>query len=567
MAQTPVNTPDGGTILVNHPEGASEEDILAFAQQQFISNPTASAEPTQEEPEPEVNQFFGPGAQAAVGLGLAEALGSVAKSALVDLPLAGLRGLRPFLEQGSLVDDGDRLNRSVEAIEETANKLQFEPRTRLGQRFLGEIQRDFLEPIDRAITEDVTKFGPFDVPPAVSAAGKTAILGAPAVRGLARNITGKTVTPPTSRQQLASELSERGIKIPEGDIEPGRTSRATKLLEDISEPAKTRAKASFVNSPIYIAQANKALNSRLGRRSPIDPVKIEDLQAYRSTRQGPYEALKNEGTIATDQVYFDALDATASELRGANPALRKANTPISEAIKMAKDLKQSQFDASTIAPTTQSLRTLADSAFADNAAGGAQVGRAYNQMRVAYEEAALRHLDRFSPNRGIVDNFRQARQDIATSYVVQESVGAGEIPNPAVLKRIRANKDAPPLHPELNLLAEGNAAFPGAVKLNTKPPQDISMIDLVVSSSMISGGLAGAAAGSPLAGLPVAAIGLANIAKPLTRAGLLSRSGQSAVRNPADIISRPGLTGGLISSGILSQGQEGLLEPPSVFNQ
>jgi hypothetical protein len=555
--------PDG-TEVKNVPDDITQTELarrLGLA----TEPPPVEAQPPAEEPE--VNQFFGPGAQAAVGLGLAEALGGVAKSALIDLPLAGLRGLRPLLEQGAAVGGnfGDRLDQSADVINETANKLRFEPRTRLGQQFLGEIERDILEPIDTAVTDDLAKFGPFDVPPAVSALTKGAIFTSPAAKGVAKNVTGKTVTPPTSRQRLASDLSERGIKIPEGDVEPSRTSRGTKLLEDISEPAKTRNKAAFSNSPIYVAQANKALNTRISPRKAIDPVRKEDLQTYRSSQEPFYEALKNEGTIATDQPYFDALDVVIRELDQTNPAVKKGNAPILNAIQLAKDLKQRQFDASTIDPTARTLRTLADGAFEKPELGGSQVGRAYNKMRVAYEDAALRHLDRFSQNRNIVDDYRLARQNIATSYVIEESLQGGAIPNPAVFKRIRANKDNPPLHPELNLLAEGNAAFPGAVRLNTKPPQDISMIDLVISSSMISGGLGASAAGSPLAGLPVAAVGLANIAKPAIRAGLLSKAGQGAVRSPADIISRPGLTGGLIQSGIL--GQQGLLEPPSVFNQ
>ena len=35
MITTSVNTPDGGTITVKHPEGASEESILAFAKQEY----------------------------------------------------------------------------------------------------------------------------------------------------------------------------------------------------------------------------------------------------------------------------------------------------------------------------------------------------------------------------------------------------------------------------------------------------------------------------------------------------------------------------------------------------
>jgi len=37
MPQTTVNTPDGGTVTVNHPEGATEEQILRFAKQQYVA--------------------------------------------------------------------------------------------------------------------------------------------------------------------------------------------------------------------------------------------------------------------------------------------------------------------------------------------------------------------------------------------------------------------------------------------------------------------------------------------------------------------------------------------------
>ena len=47
MPQTKVRTPDGNTVTVNHPEGATDEQIIAYAQQNYSPEPAAQPQTPQ----------------------------------------------------------------------------------------------------------------------------------------------------------------------------------------------------------------------------------------------------------------------------------------------------------------------------------------------------------------------------------------------------------------------------------------------------------------------------------------------------------------------------------------
>ena len=46
MPITTVNTPDGKLIDITHPEGALDEQIIGYAQQQFALDPSIAYDPT-----------------------------------------------------------------------------------------------------------------------------------------------------------------------------------------------------------------------------------------------------------------------------------------------------------------------------------------------------------------------------------------------------------------------------------------------------------------------------------------------------------------------------------------
>lgn len=87
MPKTKVNTPDGGTITVEHPEGATQDQILRFAQQQY-SPPESKAPPT-------LYGGIGDLSRAATGLG---DVGLTMASGLANRMKAGIGGALAFQE-------------------------------------------------------------------------------------------------------------------------------------------------------------------------------------------------------------------------------------------------------------------------------------------------------------------------------------------------------------------------------------------------------------------------------------------------------------------------------------
>ena len=46
MPVTPVSTPEGKIIEVNHPDGATDENIIRFAFEQYQADPSVAIEPS-----------------------------------------------------------------------------------------------------------------------------------------------------------------------------------------------------------------------------------------------------------------------------------------------------------------------------------------------------------------------------------------------------------------------------------------------------------------------------------------------------------------------------------------
>ena len=135
MATARVQTPDGRTITVQVPDGATEQQIMDFVQANYSPEQTPS--PAEQITAPQ-NSF------ADEALGVAENVGSFVSGAVAE-PIAGIAGiaqsLNPFAEEGA----------GARAVEATRNALTFEPRTESGQEQQQAIG-EFIAPVAEQLT-------------------------------------------------------------------------------------------------------------------------------------------------------------------------------------------------------------------------------------------------------------------------------------------------------------------------------------------------------------------------------------------------------------------------------
>jgi hypothetical protein len=138
MATAKVQTPDGRTITVQVPDGATEQQIMEFVQANYKPEQSILSGDKSQPESPQSNL----GNKA---LGVAENVGSFISGAVAE-PISGVAGivqsLNPFAEEGA----------GARAVEATRDALTFEPRTDEGQsqrQAIGE----FIEPVAKQLSQ------------------------------------------------------------------------------------------------------------------------------------------------------------------------------------------------------------------------------------------------------------------------------------------------------------------------------------------------------------------------------------------------------------------------------
>ena len=120
-----IQTPQGASIQIDAPEGATDDQIFRFAKSQGLFDEKqpqeANSLPQTEQPQPQAQPSFGDKA-----FGVAENVGSLISGAVAE-PLAGLAGIaqsiNPFADEGA----------GAKAVEATREALTFKPSTETGQ--------------------------------------------------------------------------------------------------------------------------------------------------------------------------------------------------------------------------------------------------------------------------------------------------------------------------------------------------------------------------------------------------------------------------------------------------
>ena len=178
MAQKEVKLPNGETVTVNVPDGATDQQILAFVKREYNAGNIGKKLTEQVEPEqPDVleqpdtnlnlpqNNNIAPNADAAAvaspmasqTIGIGESLASMG-SAVAGTAAGGWKGLLELAATGDI-------DRAVAEIEKTKKDIAYKPKTNIGKKRLNQIV-DVLDSVG-----DATMFMPSMMYGAVNAIG------------------------------------------------------------------------------------------------------------------------------------------------------------------------------------------------------------------------------------------------------------------------------------------------------------------------------------------------------------------------------------------------------------
>jgi len=368
---------------------------------------------------------------------------------------------------------------------------------------------------------------------------KTAILGAPALFGLRRGPTVTKAAPkPTPRQQVAASAAEEGyVTPPSVRGEAG----AAGLAEGVGGKIKTGQQAIETNQAV----TNKLASRAVGLPENV-PVTIDVLQGIRQQAGQAYEAVRGVGQVFTDTAFRRDLSAATARFRSAAkdfPELAK-----SEIIDIVDGLRVAEFDAGAGIDAISLLRNRADVAFRG---GDKSLGNAYRAASDAVEGVMERHLGR-GGDPALVDGFRQARQQIAETYSVQEALQGritGEVSATQLAAQLKKGK---PLSGDLRTIADFANTFPSVSRLFTGTAQAFSPLDLAVGGTSL--GITGTAlslGAGPAGLLPLAG----TIARPALRRVALSEVARRSGLAGETVRPTAGVIPGASLSAVAAQGE------------
>lgn len=399
MAEFIVTDPSGKEHVVTAPEGATQDQALEYAKQQF----SASQAPTKPSVGPVGSMLD---AAASIGSGM---IGSAA---------GGIAGLVAAASPNGAPGVGAEVARQVQ------DKLTYEPQTSGGEKIAGAVgylPEKYAAGANWAGERVADKFGP-----AAGAAVNTAIQAAPMALPLANPRIARVLA--NERADLAKQKSlnaprdaglqaakDNGLIVPPAQAGAGMALQA---IEGLAGEPKTAKLASQKN----VQAINDLARKDVGL--PEDqPVTRKALAEIRATEGAAYERAKNLGPIKTDAAYFDALDkiteafdqaATDFQHRSENPFKKTMEglTNNSDGVS-----RKTSVDAASLVEEVKLLRRDADKAYATRDPG---LGSAFKDAAKALDDLLLRHVQKESMSdpavASIARDYLRARTRIAKTY-------------------------------------------------------------------------------------------------------------------------------------------------------
>ncbi len=529
MAKYRITSPDGQKYEITAPDDASEEQIMAYAKENFDKAP--KPDPIKEA----INK--------SPTIGALDTVASLGSGAIAG-PVSGLAGIAQGAK--NLFSPGMQAGDRVRQVQEA---LTYEPRTTIGQGVTKAISYPFMklgELGDFAGEKTAEKTGS----PAAGAGVNMALQSIPLLLGRVGPI-GESTASLAKRNALRDlnkqtdqgivNAKEAGYVLPPTQANP---SFLNKLTEGLAGKVKTAQTASIKNQEITNGLVRKGLG--LAEDAPLTP---ETLQQIRKQAGQSYERVRSSGTVHADPVFAETLDSIAEPyVRAAKDFPDAARTDIIDAVKA---VKRDSFDASSAVDQISILRGKADQAYAGK---DKPLGKAYKGIANALEEQLGRHLEDTGAPANILDDFRKSREIIAKTYTVEKHLGADGNVNAQGLANDLKRK---PLSGDIRTAAEFAQQFPKAAQ---RPERiggvPMSPLDHAVSLASIGGAVA---TGQPLVALGAAA----PYARPVVRNAILSGKYQGKFVNPRTY----GPSMGVSLADILARSQENPVIPLSEISQ
>jgi hypothetical protein len=345
---------------------------------------------------------------------------------------------------------------------------------------------------------------------------------------------------------LARAGNERGFVFNPKDVKEGGVTGA---VEGFAGSPKLNAALSNKNMKPTTQLINEELGLKSNPKSPT-PLNRTALEIHIKKQGEAYQALNDIDNVFSDTAFIGDFEAAVGNIK--QLALEIPEFAPSKALQKriaALDPASGNF---TFSGTTSNqiikrLRQDANKAFKK---GDSIEGFAFRDLGVAFEKMVERNLEKVGKG-DIVSNMQTARTNIAKTYSVLDALGKRSAINADKLVAQRAAGRQ--LSGNLDFIADLAEQFPEQMR-NVSSPAAFSEFEGLAA---VSGAGAGVALSPAAFALPALIA-----SKPLVRGGIASNFGQR-LNFPGP--GHPGILPGLIATGALQQ--QGLLEPPSVFNQ
>lgn len=340
-------------------------------------------------------------------------------------------------------------------------------------------------------------------------------------------------------QAAAAQANKNGFVVPPVDLSPGAGIQA---LSGFSGKVKTAQVASARNQTVSNSLARKAL----GLGDDVD-LNVGTLEGIRRTAAQAYAPVAGSGIVTPGASFSQALDDAVKPFMSQSKSFPGMKVP--EVVNDIAALRSPQFDAGDALNAIRTMREGADKAYR---AGEAQSGKAYRQAAAALEDALESHLQGLGqPGADILRGFRDARQQIAKSWTVQNALNpaTGNVNAIKLAADLAKNK---PLSGELRTVAEFGQAFPKAAQSLKEAPGATSPLDWIPAT------LTAISTGNPL---PMAAVG----ARPAARNLLLSQWQQQRALQTAGTKSVLPEGAGAATLGAAARSGEVQQEPDQVY--
>ncbi len=482
MARFEVTSPDGKRYEVNAPDGATQDEIISFAQSRFA--PIEKHQPASPTDDMSGGQKFFAGVgkgMVDIGRGAKQMLGmgnqaEIDESRRLDAPLmnsgAGIAGnvvgnlaaaLPTMLIPGANSVAGAALvGGGLNALQPTSGD-----ESRLQNAATG----------------------------AALGAGGQAVLGKLASvagnRLAASQAKGAAEASQNSVRDATLRASqEAGYVVPPSQAGGGVVPR---LLEGTSGKFKTNQAAAIKNQNVTDRLARQALG--LADDQPITREAMQEVR-NRAFQQG-YEPISGAGAIETDRVFKNALDGLVSDYQGAARSFPKGVK--NEVMERIDTLRTGVMDTGDALKMTRILRDEADAAYR---AGDKAIGKATKGAAKAIEDQVERALESSGKDGAeMLKAFRGARTLMAKAHSVEKAIleGGGHVNAKALGAALQRGK---PLTGELRTIG----AFANNFKDVAGIPQSGWANPITALDAFGAAGMAGMGAGPMSIALPAARV-------------------------------------------------------------